>query len=215
MDIGCFLKYGTRFSCNLNGTDFIPTFLENTRHKLRIFLLGSRGNVVKEAARVLALRFPAHRIVGFHDGYFPEERSAEIAEKIRRANANVLLVAMGNCMQELWIADNLERTGATLALGVGALFDFISKRVPRAPRLVRASCLEWLWRLMLEPRRLWRRYTIRSVLFLFYASKDALAYQWREVRCRLWGSLDFTAAMASVDRKKAIGKAFNRKPGTI
>jgi alpha-1,3-mannosyltransferase len=179
VDIASCLKYGKRFPANLNGTDFVPGYLEKTKHKLRIYLLGARNDVVQETAQILAKNYPQHQIVGYHDGYFPKEKNKEITEAIRSTNANFLLVAMGNSGQEMWIVDNFEETGVTLALGVGALFDFIAKRIPRAPRFVRALYLEWFWRLICEPRRLWKRYTIGSAKFLAYAVKDALAYRLR------------------------------------
>jgi alpha-1,3-mannosyltransferase len=177
INIACFMKYGKGFPDNLNGTDFIPAYLENSKHSLRMYLLGARSDVVQETAQILAQSYPRHRIVGFHDGYFPKEKSEEIARDIRSTNANFLLVAMGNSGQEMWIVEYFEKTGATLALGVGGLFDFISKRVPRAPRFVRAMYMEWFWRLLCEPRRLWKRYTIGSAKFLAYCAKDALTHR--------------------------------------
>jgi exopolysaccharide biosynthesis WecB/TagA/CpsF family protein len=73
---------------------------------------------------------------------------------------------MGNPKQELWIAQHLEMTGCRVGLAVGALFDFIAEVVPRAPKWVRTIRAEWLFRLAIEPRRLWRRYLMGNVVFL-------------------------------------------------
>jgi alpha-1,3-mannosyltransferase len=140
-------------------------------------LLGARREVVEDAALVLAYRYPRHRIAGFHSGYFPKSRTDQVVGLIREAKANVLLVAMGGERQEIWIAENFERTGAVLAFGVGAFFDFTAHRFPRAPRLVRTIRSEWIWRLMWEPERLWKRYTVGNATFLAFAAKDAFDHR--------------------------------------
>ena len=86
--------------------------------------------------------------------------------KILASRADVLLVAMGNPRQEFWLADHLPSTGCRLGIGVGGLFDFLSGDVARAPVWVRAARLEWCYRLMREPRRLWRRYILGNPIFL-------------------------------------------------
>jgi alpha-1,3-mannosyltransferase len=89
-----------------------------------------------------------------------------VIETIRNARADVLLVAMGNLEQELWLTDHLAETGCVLGFGVGGLFDFMAGAVPRAPQWVRAAHLEWLYRMAQEPRRLWRRYLLGMPIFL-------------------------------------------------
>jgi alpha-1,3-mannosyltransferase len=76
------------------------------------------------------------------------------------------LVAMGNPMQEMWLAEHLEATGCRLGFGVGALFDFLSGDVLRAPLWVQSARLEWAYRLIKEPGRLWRRYVLGNPIFL-------------------------------------------------
>ncbi len=171
------LKYGSGFPENLNGTDFTPLYLAKTRHRFRVFLLGAKPDVVAETAKFLMNKYPQHDIVGYRDGYFSRNENEDIVRLIRSKAANLLLVAMGNPLQEFWIADNLERTGVVIAFGVGALFDFSAGRFPRAPRLIRWLRIEWLFRLMCEPGRLWKRYTVDNFKFLAYAIGDALKYR--------------------------------------
>jgi alpha-1,3-mannosyltransferase len=177
LDLARWMKYGAAFTENLNGTDFTPYYLANTRHTFRIFLLGAKPHVVEQAAKTFAERFPRHAITGFHDGYSPQGDA--LVETIRAQKADLILVGMGNPLQELWIAENLEKTGAMMALAVGALFDFEAGHVARAPHLVRRVRAEWLFRWLWEPRRLWKRYTLESALFLGYALRDAMAYRLR------------------------------------
>lgn len=166
VDICSKILNGRRFAENLNGTDFTPAFLRETRHSLRIFLLGGRPGVAEEAAAKFAADHPRHTIVGTHDGYFEDERAVEIIGEINRSGADLVLVAFGNPRQERFVAAHAGDIAAPVILMVGALFDFTAGRVVRAPALIRALRAEWVFRLAQEPRRLGRRYTIDVVRFL-------------------------------------------------
>ncbi|WP_172620771.1 WecB/TagA/CpsF family glycosyltransferase [Rubrobacter xylanophilus] len=135
-----------------------------------MYLLGARPGVAEEAARRLSARHPSLRIAGTHHGYFDRRPgSPENEEVIRRINAadpDVLLVGFGMPEQELWLFENRERLSARVALTGGAVFDYASGRLRRGPRLLTENGLEWLARLAIEPRRLWRRYLIGNPLFL-------------------------------------------------
>lgn len=174
VDIASRIKFGKPFLENLNGTDFVPNFFRSSRHRFRIFLIGAHEDVVARAAEILQERFPQHEIAGFHQGYFGPEDNAAICQRIRMSKANVVLVGMGSPRQEFWITENGEATGAEILFGVGALFDFISGRVRRAPQWVRSARFEWLYRLSQEPKRLWRRYLIGNIAFL----KKVVFDQW-------------------------------------
>jgi alpha-1,3-mannosyltransferase len=167
VDIASRLLFGSRFPDNLNGTDFTPLYLDKTKHRFRIFLLGGRRGIADRAMCEFSKRFPQHSFVGCRDGYFSHAENLTIVDEIRTLEADVVLVALGNPKQEIWLAENLTRTGCTLGLGVGALFDFSAGTVHRAPQWVRAIRLEWLYRLLQEPQRLWRRYILGNPTFLF------------------------------------------------
>jgi alpha-1,3-mannosyltransferase len=167
VDIASRLLYGSRFPENLNGTDFTPNYLQRTRHRYRVFLLGANPGVAERAAQRLSAMCPFHRIVGCQHGHFDANNVAEIVELVRRSEADVVLVAMGNPKQELFLQDHLAATGCILGVGVGALFDFLAGEVPRAPPWVQRWRLEWVYRLAQEPRRLARRYLLGNPLFLF------------------------------------------------
>jgi len=169
LDIVSLIKYGHRFGFNLNGTDFTPYYLKSTRHRYRIYLLGGRPGVAERAAAALKRIAPQHDYVGTHDGYFSEAHNAEVIADIRARAANLVLVALGNPQQEMWIADNIDKVGASLAIGVGALLDFLADTVPRAPMWVRRVRMEWLYRLALEPKRLWKRYIVFTPVLILQA----------------------------------------------
>lgn len=167
MEIAARALTGRGFPENLNGTDFTPALLGSLDQPLRIFLLGARGPVVARAAELLTERYPAHTMVGVHDGYFLPNELPRIAREITAAKADLVLCAMGNPRQERVIAALAPLCGAKVLIGVGALFDFLAGAVPRAPHWVRRLRMEFVYRLAQEPRRLGRRYTIELFGFLF------------------------------------------------
>lgn len=166
LDMASRILFGRRFPANLNGTDFVPAYLAATRHRHRIFLLGAKPEVVAKAADSFAERFLQHTVVGCHHGYFTEDQGDDVARQIRESGADLILIALGNPRQEVWAGRHFEATGARLAFCVGALFDFTAGAVPRAPLWVRQLRAEWVFRLAIEPRRMWRRYLVGNVTFL-------------------------------------------------
>ncbi|MEI2385410.1 WecB/TagA/CpsF family glycosyltransferase [Breoghania sp. JC706] len=157
---------GAPFPANLNGTDLIPELLSRIGRPLRLFLLGASQASVEGAARHIADTYPDHEIAGFRNGYFAGEEIDGIIETINAGKVDLLMVAMGNPRQERFITANRDRLDATVCIGVGALFDFMSGSVVRAPKFMRMLGLEWLFRLMQEPGRLGRRYFIGIPRFL-------------------------------------------------
>jgi exopolysaccharide biosynthesis WecB/TagA/CpsF family protein len=159
--------FGRPFPENLNGSDFNPVILEEAaEHGWPVFFLGAKPGVAEEAARRLRSRIPGLSVAGTRDGYFAPSESAEVARSIADTGAGVLMVAMGNPLQEVWLSRHLEATGARLGVGVGAFFDFTAGVVPRAPAWMNKLGIEWVYRLLQEPRRMWRRYVVGNPLFL-------------------------------------------------
>jgi exopolysaccharide biosynthesis WecB/TagA/CpsF family protein len=161
-----------RFPENLNGTDFTPRLLALAAARgWNVYLLGGNEGTAAEAAAKLIQRIPGLRVVGTHHGYLTSESTSQVVARIRAARADVVVVAMGNPAQEYWLAANLDATGARIGIGVGAFLDFAAGRVARAPGWLRRARLEWAWRLVIEPRRLWRRYLVGNPLFLYRAMR--------------------------------------------
>ncbi len=165
VDIGTWLVHRARFPENLNGTDFIPTFLCSIRQRGRVYLFGGKPGIALRAAHTLRTEFGVN-VVGTSDGYSQGQDTQALVEQINNSGANVLLVAMGNPLQERWILQQRQHLDVDLLLGVGALLDFLAGDKPRAPDWVRRLRLEWFYRLCLEPARLARRYTLDIALFL-------------------------------------------------
>ena len=159
MDIVARLLHGRSFKANLNGTDFTPYLFSESARPLRVFLLGGRLDVVMKAA-IHVEQHLGQVVVGYCDGY-QGMRDKSLIERINASEAEVLLVAMGNPLQEEWILENRDRLQVPIVSGVGALFDFWAGDKPRAPMLIQKMRMEWFYRLCLEPRRLLKRYTDR------------------------------------------------------
>jgi exopolysaccharide biosynthesis WecB/TagA/CpsF family protein len=164
---------GTRFPANLNGSDFNPRILGLAADKgWRVYLLGARPGVAERAAGALQKRYRSLQIVGFRDGYWPREEESTVVEAVRASDATLLMVALGNPRQEEWLDRHLGATGARIGVGVGAFFDFTAGEVPRAPAWMNRWGIEWVYRLLREPGRLWRRYVLGNPLFLLRVLRD-------------------------------------------
>lgn len=174
-------RLGGRLAARVAAPEVMEAVLaECERRGRRVYLLGATAEVVAQARDRLQQRFPKLAVAGVCDGYFADEEAAAVAEAVRRARADVLFAAMGSPRQELWLARYGPQTGVRLALGVGGYFDILAGRRRRAPRWMQACGLEWCFRLAQEPRRLWRRYLIGNVAFLFF-----LVREWRRAGERM------------------------------
>ncbi|HVM36354.1 MAG TPA: WecB/TagA/CpsF family glycosyltransferase [Actinomycetota bacterium] len=161
------------FPANLNGSDFNPRILElAARRGWPVYFLGARPGVAQRAAERLAGDITGLEVVGARDGYFSLDEEQQVAADVKESGAQVLMTAMGNPLQEWWLARNLSATGAGLGVGVGAFFDFAAGEVPRAPSWMNRFGIEWLHRLVLDPRRLWRRYVLGNPLFLLRVVRE-------------------------------------------
>lgn len=166
IDIASRMLKGEKFPDNLNGTDFIPRFLSETSHALRVYLIGARTEAVEGALEKLRSVNPKHIFVGARNGYFSTQERVEVLETIRGLNPDVVLIALGNPLQEKFADQYIRDMGCTLAICVGGLFDFMSEQAVRAPLWIRRLRSEWLYRLYQDPKRLWKRYLLGNPVFM-------------------------------------------------
>ena len=160
---------------NVNGTDLLPLLCSIAASKgLGIYLLGGHPGVAEAAAKWMQQRCPDLRISGTRNGYFTAEDESAIVNDIRISGAHILLVALGAPKQEEWIADHKSSLNPGVCLGVGGLFDFYSGRIPRAPIWMREIGLEWFYRFLQEPGRMWRRYFLGNAIFLLRVLAERL-----------------------------------------
>lgn len=137
----------------------------------RCFLYGGKPEVLDRLKKRLENLYPYIRIVGAYSPPFREltnEEENEVRTMINSAEPDILWVGLGTPKQDIWMFDHRDRLNVSVMHGVGAAFDFLTGEVRQAPRWMMNAGLEWLFRLIMEPRRLWKRYTVNNVLFLYY-----------------------------------------------
>ena len=164
MDIVARMLHGRAFKANLNGTDFTPHLFRQSERPLKVFMYGGKPEVVQRAAAYAEQQL-GQAVVGYCDGY-TDVNPKDLVEAINRSGAEVLLVALGNPLQEEWILRHRVALDVPIVSGVGALFDFWAGDKPRAPLFLQRLRLEWCYRLCHEPKRLMRRYTVDFLIFL-------------------------------------------------
>ena len=150
---------GGRMKENCNGTDFTPLLIqEAAKLGKAFFFMGSEEGVAKKAASELEKKIEGIRIVGTSSGFFKTDE--EIVGVINHSHADILLVGMGAPRQEKWIYRNYDKLNVSMCVGVGALFEWLSGYRLRAPKLFRKLHAEWVWRILIDPVRLARRYLV-------------------------------------------------------
>jgi exopolysaccharide biosynthesis WecB/TagA/CpsF family protein len=160
---------GVRICENINGTDMLPFLCAAAQKtKVSIYMLGSKPGVADKAAQNLLQMYPDLNIVGTQDGYFTPEQTHNVISCINRSGAKMLLVAMGSPVQEAWLEKHASHLQCNTALAVGGLFDFYSGNIVRAPLWMRELGMEWVWRLLREPKAKFNRYVIGNPYFLIH-----------------------------------------------
>lgn len=147
--------------------DFIDkVFAKAQSKKWSVYLLGTKEKSLKLFIKQLKQKFPKLDICGFHHGYFNHEEEKSIINEINSLKPTLLIVGMGTPKQEKWVNNNMAQLNARAFWVVGALFDVMAGVLPRAPKWIQNLGLEWLYRFLQEPRRLWKRYLIGNVIFI-------------------------------------------------
>ncbi len=175
VDVASFAIFGKLFPANLNGTDFVPALMTYMTRPKRVGLLGAKPETLAKARQNFQDHAPWHEFIAIHDGFFGEEETAGVVAEIARQKLDILLIAMGTPKQEKWAEAHVRPEHARLVIGVGALFDFVAGEVPRAPNFVRKLRIEWLYRVMQEPRRLSGRYFVGGPIFAGHVISHVLA----------------------------------------
>lgn len=140
--------------------------------KYRLYMLGAKEEVLKSAVEVLNKKYPGINIVGWRNGYFDLERDDEVIRNIKEKNPDVLFVAMSSPLKENFINKNLQKLNVPVCMGVGGSFDIIAGKCRLAPQWVSKIGMEWFYRLIQEPGRLWKRYLITNTKFLWLWARE-------------------------------------------
>ena len=154
----------------VTGYDFLLALL--ARYRGRLFLLGGKPGVAQEAAGAIERQFPDVTVCGCMSGYFGPDENETVLAAIEKAAPELLLVCMGSPRQEIWMADNRDKlSGAGLMAGLGGCLDVLSGRVRRAPEVWIRLRVEWLYRLLQEPRRFRRQLRLPAFVLAVLAEK--------------------------------------------
>lgn len=157
------------------GIDLFERLIQYVEKRNRaVFFLGATQPVIEETVRVIKDRYPLLKIAGYHHGYFWDDERA-VVRQIRESGADLLFVGFSSPMKERFIDRWKSELGVLFAMGVGGTFDVVSGKVRRAPVWMQRAGLEWFFRVLQEPRRMWKRY-------LFTNSRFALMFITRLLR---------------------------------
>ena len=166
-------KLGVEIPERVSGIDLMAELCKLAEEKsYGVFLLGAKQNVVQKTAEVLLDRHPNLPIVGFRDGYFNEDEFDDIIEEVTSTNPNIVFVGITSPKKEKLIERFREKGAAGAFVGVGGSFDVISGNIPRAPMWMQKANLEWLFRMMQEPTRLFKRYAVGNTRFYLMMRKE-------------------------------------------
>lgn len=167
-----------RWVPHTNTSPFLKALFERCRSRgLSVFLLGARPVIVERAAERLPLLFPGIRVTGFANGYFTNDEEAALATEINNSGAELLLIGMTTPRKEFYIRDNWAGLNVPIAFGIGGLIDVWGGKTRESPEWIRRCGFEWLFRLVQEPVRLGRRYTVDNVAFGWLIVKQLLGYR--------------------------------------
>lgn len=166
------LFYGRHLPARITYADWIWQLAEYAEAKgLSLYCLGARPGIVDRAIEQLRNRYPGIRVVGASHGFFEKTvggtENSEVVQAINTSRPNILLVGFGVPIQERWVLENYEKLDVNVIIVGGAVFDYISGELRRGPRWMTNHGLEWLARMLIEPRRLWRRYIYGIPVFFW------------------------------------------------
>ena len=162
---------GTPLKQRLTGFDFFPHFIQHCAEKnYSVYFLGAKEGIAKQLAAIYQSRYPGIRVAGYYTppfaASFSEEQNAVMLSAINAVKPDVLFVSLTSPKQDIWIHQQLPHLNVKLAIGVGAAFDSEAGLLKRAPILMQKMGLEWFYRFLQEPGRMFRRYFIEAPVFV-------------------------------------------------
>ncbi|MFA9370771.1 MAG: WecB/TagA/CpsF family glycosyltransferase [Labilibaculum antarcticum] len=159
----------------VSGVDLMQELVIMAAEKqYKIFFFGGKEEVVSEVVRKYTSVFGEEIIAGYRNGYFNKEQEGDIADQIAASNADILFVAISSPTKEIFLNNYKEQLKVPFIMGVGGSFDVVAGKVKRAPVWMQNSGLEWFYRFLQEPGRMWKRYLTTNSLFLYYIFKERI-----------------------------------------
>ncbi len=153
----------------INGTDLMERlFVESVQRGWRLYLLGARQKIIENAVKTLRQERPGITIVGFRNGYFDSvDEERQVVDEINGAKPHILLLGFGTPMKEKWVKRHKDRLDVPVIHGVGGSFDIVGGLTKRAPKWMQRAGLEWFYRVIQEPGRMWKRYLFTNTAFVW------------------------------------------------
>lgn len=166
-------KIGNPVAERVTGIELLHELMaRGEKNHWKVYLLGTSQEIIEAAAETLQLQYPQVRIVGYRNGFFKADQDAEVVAEIAALQPHLLFVARGADTQEPWIVKHREALGVPYIMGVGGSFDVISGKLKRAPQWVQNVRLEWLFRLLQEPKRLPRMMVLPRFMLKVMRNRD-------------------------------------------
>ncbi|MGI6705194.1 MAG: WecB/TagA/CpsF family glycosyltransferase [Clostridia bacterium] len=165
------------------GIDLMEKLVQLADQKgYRVFFFGAREEVVSRVVSIYRQRYKNLQVAGYRNGYFEDRDSPGIVAEIRKSHPDILFIAFESPRKEYWVSRYLSVLNVPFCMGVGGSFDVIAGVTRRAPNWIQRMGLEWFYRFMQEPRRMWRRYLVGNSIFLWLLVREKI---------RLYRSLQF------------------------
>jgi N-acetylglucosaminyldiphosphoundecaprenol N-acetyl-beta-D-mannosaminyltransferase len=166
---------GTPVPERVTGVDLMGRLLEEgAARRLSVYFLGAKEEVVAQLVQRCAQDYPGLVVAGYRNGYFSKEDNAAIVEDIRAKSPHLLFVAMPSPFKEVFCERYREQLNVPVLMGVGGSFDVLAGEVRRAPQWLRNAGMEWFWRLLMEPRKMWKRYLLTNSEFLWVGGREVV-----------------------------------------
>lgn len=155
------------------GIDLMDKLIEYSAQKgYRPYFFGAKEEIVKKVVEIYQEKYPNLNIAGYRNGYYTEAEEVGLVEDIKNSKADILFVAMGSPKKEIFLSNYSKTMEVPFTMGVGGSFDVVAGKVDRAPMWMQKLHSEWLFRLIQEPKRMWKRYLVTNSIFLWMIIKE-------------------------------------------
>lgn len=166
---------GINIPHRVTGIDLMEELVKySSQNGYRVFFFGAKEDVNKAVVDHYLAKYPDLQVAGRRNGYYTEQEEASVVDEMKKSNADILFVAMGSPKKEMFLGKYSKDLNIPFTMGVGGSFDVVTGKVKRAPLWVQNMNCEWLYRLIQEPRRMWKRYFVTNGLFLLMIIKEKL-----------------------------------------
>lgn len=157
----------------VTGIDLMENLIKKANNeKLKIFFLGATDDIIKKVVTKYASEYSPEIIAGYRNGYFSQNEETQIIQEIKSCKVDILFIGMGSPAKEFFINKYRNKLKIPFIMGVGGSFDVVAGKVSRAPLWMQHTGLEWFYRFLQEPRRMWKRYLYTNSMFLWLVLKE-------------------------------------------